>query len=98
MIKQFVNDVRWGDLDYLVVDTPPGNCPLCFSLLFSLSLPNILSGTSDEHMSVVESLASSNPDGAVLVTTPQVGGMFAKVLTHRRKLPWQMCERRLISV
>lgn len=24
MIKQFVNDVVWGDLDYLIVDTPPG--------------------------------------------------------------------------
>lgn len=24
MIKQFVNDVVWDELDYLVVDTPPG--------------------------------------------------------------------------
>ncbi|XP_003746784.1 cytosolic Fe-S cluster assembly factor NUBP2 homolog [Galendromus occidentalis] len=24
MISQFVNDVAWGQLDYLVVDTPPG--------------------------------------------------------------------------
>jgi ATP-binding protein involved in chromosome partitioning len=24
VIKQFVTDVRWGDLDYLVVDCPPG--------------------------------------------------------------------------
>ncbi|CAI9722804.1 cytosolic Fe-S cluster assembly factor NUBP2 homolog [Octopus vulgaris] len=28
-------------------------------------------GTSDEHLAVVESLRSYNPDGAVLVTTPQ---------------------------
>ena len=24
MIKQFIEDVCWGELDYLVVDTPPG--------------------------------------------------------------------------
>ena len=25
MIKQFLTDVIWEDLDYLIVDTPPGN-------------------------------------------------------------------------
>jgi len=29
-------------------------------------------GTSDEHISVVENIKKLNPDGAVLVTTPQV--------------------------
>lgn len=24
MIRQFLSDVRWGDLDFLVIDTPPG--------------------------------------------------------------------------
>lgn len=53
MIKQFVTDVMWGNLDYLLVDTPPG--------------------TSDEHMATVETLRNISPDGAVVVTTPQVG-------------------------
>ncbi|KAL1480260.1 hypothetical protein MTO96_051179 [Rhipicephalus appendiculatus] len=51
MIRQFLADVCWGELDYLVVDTPPG--------------------TSDEHMSTVETLRGLDPDGAILVTTPQ---------------------------
>ncbi|OMJ16301.1 Cytosolic Fe-S cluster assembly factor CFD1 [Smittium culicis] len=51
MIKQFLTDVHWGDIDYLLVDTPPG--------------------TSDEHLSIVEYLQGYNPDGAILVTTPQ---------------------------
>jgi Mrp family chromosome partitioning ATPase len=28
MIRQFLTDVRWGELDYLVIDTPPGKYPL----------------------------------------------------------------------
>jgi len=28
MIRQFLSDVRWGDLDYLIIDTPPGCRPL----------------------------------------------------------------------
>ena len=51
MIKQFLQDVCWGELDYLLVDTPPG--------------------TSDEHIGIVEYLREFNPDGAVIVTTPQ---------------------------
>lgn len=23
-VKQFLSDVCWGDLDYLIIDTPPG--------------------------------------------------------------------------
>ncbi|QLG73761.1 hypothetical protein HG535_0F02720 [Zygotorulaspora mrakii] len=51
MIKQFISDVCWGELDYLLIDTPPG--------------------TSDEHISIAEQLKWANPDGAIIVTTPQ---------------------------
>lgn len=32
MIRQFLSDVRWGDLDYLVIDTPPGACRVFIAL------------------------------------------------------------------
>lgn len=51
MIRQFLTDVCWEDIEYLIIDTPPG--------------------TSDEHIAVVENLKNYNPDGAILVTTPQ---------------------------
>ena len=55
MVRQFLSDVLWGELDYLVVDTPPG--------------------TSDEHISLAETLlqktAPGQVAGAVVVTTPQ---------------------------
>jgi len=65
MVRQFLTDVLWPRLDYLLIDTPPG--------------------TSDEHISLVETLlknthppslspmAKLHPllSGAVIVTTPQ---------------------------
>ncbi len=48
-IRQFLGDVNWGELDFLIIDCPPG--------------------TGDEPLSLVQLI--DNPDGAVLVTTPQ---------------------------
>ena len=49
VIEQFLKDVAWGELDYLIIDSPPG--------------------TGDEPLSVCQLV--KNPDGAVIVTTPQ---------------------------
>ena len=55
MVRQFLSDVLWGDIDYLLIDTPPG--------------------TSDEHISLAETLLKhalpGQVAGAVVVTTPQ---------------------------
>ncbi|KAG8145564.1 hypothetical protein E2320_012081 [Naja naja] len=77
LIKQFIADVTWGELDFLIVDTPPG--------------------TSDEHISTVESLRPFKPLGAVLVTTPQavaVGDVRrADILQENRPAhPWDCGE------
>lgn len=33
MIKQFLSDVCWGELDYLIIDTPPGKIFLINNIL-----------------------------------------------------------------
>ena len=69
MIRQFLSDVRWGDLDYLVIDTPPGSY---HHLLIYLRLIAAITGTSDEHLSLMEHLASLHSRlSAIIVTTPQ---------------------------
>ena len=37
LIKQFLRDVDWGDVDYLVVDTPPGTSDEHISIVQYLS-------------------------------------------------------------
>jgi Mrp family chromosome partitioning ATPase len=37
MIRQFLMDVRWGELDWLIVDTPPGRSPVSSSRVAHLS-------------------------------------------------------------
>ncbi|XP_045076287.1 cytosolic Fe-S cluster assembly factor nubp1-like [Coregonus clupeaformis] len=41
MIKQFLRDVDWGDLDYLIVDTPPGTSDEHLSIVQYLSSAHI---------------------------------------------------------
>lgn len=41
MIKQFLRDVDWGELDYLIVDTPPGTSDEHLSIVQYLSATNV---------------------------------------------------------
>jgi hypothetical protein len=55
LIQQFLGDVEWGELDFLVVDTPPGTSDE------HISVVQLLMGGG----------AGGNLAGAVVVTTPQ---------------------------
>ena len=37
LIKQFLKDVDWGDIDYMVIDTPPGTSDEHLSIVQYLS-------------------------------------------------------------
>jgi Mrp family chromosome partitioning ATPase len=41
LIKQFLRDVDWGEMDYLVIDTPPGTSDEHLSVTQYLSTSNI---------------------------------------------------------
>ncbi len=51
-IRQFVQDVRWGDLDYLVVDLPPGTGDAQLSLAQTMPLSGGLIVTLPQAVSV----------------------------------------------
>ena len=49
-IKQFWGDIFWGDLDYLVVDLPPGTSDASLTVLQSLPISGIVLVTSPQDL------------------------------------------------
>ena len=52
-IKQFWNDVHWGQLDYLLVDLPPGTSDAALTVMQSLPLDGILMVTTPQSLSAM---------------------------------------------
>ena len=59
-IEQFWKDIAWGDLDYLVVDLPPGTSDAALTVTQSLPLEGVLLVTSPQDLAgmVVRKAAS----------------------------------------
>jgi Mrp family chromosome partitioning ATPase len=57
MIRQFISDVAWPDLDYLLIDTPPGTSDEHIAVL--------------EELHKLSEKREGQLSGAVVVTTPQ---------------------------
>jgi hypothetical protein len=76
IIRQFLSEVRWGDLDYLVIDTPPGTSDEHISLLTHL------------HPLFTPTLARPTTPTSVLISTPQTTALndTLKSLSFTRKL------------
>lgn len=68
MVDQFLSDVEWGELDYLIIDLPPGTGDVQLSLCQSISL------TGAVIVSTPQDLAFSVADKATI--------MFAKLKTR----------------
>mmetsp|Transcript_1354 Transcript_1354/g.2370 ORF Transcript_1354/g.2370 Transcript_1354/m.2370 type:complete len:246 (+) Transcript_1354:196-933(+) len=57
LIKQFMKDVNWGELDYLIIDTPPGTSDEHISIvqyLKSSSLDGALVVTTPQEVAVAD--------------------------------------------
>jgi ATP-binding protein involved in chromosome partitioning len=59
-IKQFITDVDWGELDYLVVDLPPGTGDVQLSLSQTLELQGGLIVTLPQQVSLDDALRGIN--------------------------------------
>ena len=57
LIKQFLTDVLWEDLDYLIIDTPPGTSDEHISIIQYLKKANLLGAiivTTPQEVSLID--------------------------------------------
>jgi ATP-binding protein involved in chromosome partitioning len=52
--KQFVQDTDWGDLDYLIIDLPPGTGDVQLSLVQNVPLTGVVIVTTPQEMAMTD--------------------------------------------
>lgn len=53
-LKQLINDTRWGDLDYLIIDTPPGTGDIHITLLQQYEISGVIVVTTPQQVATAD--------------------------------------------
>ena len=60
IIKQFINDTLWPELDYLIVDLPPGTGDIQLTLVQTVPLTGAIMVTTPQEVSVIDAVKAMN--------------------------------------
>ena len=71
VVKQFWNEVIWGDLDYLLVDMPPGTGDVPLTVFQSLPVDGVIIVTSPQEL--VEMIVKKAYNMAKMMNVPVLG-------------------------
>jgi ATP-binding protein involved in chromosome partitioning len=53
-IRQFIGDVEWGELDYLIIDSPPGTCDEPLSVIQTIPEAKAIIVTTPQEISLAD--------------------------------------------
>lgn len=56
LIRQFLSDVRWGELDYLVIDLPPGTGDVQLTLVQTIPLSGAIIVTTPQDVALADAV------------------------------------------
>lgn len=56
LIRQFLNDVDWGDLDYLIIDLPPGTGDVQLTLVQSIPISGAVIVTTPQDVALADAI------------------------------------------
>ena len=72
-IKQFVTDVFWGDLDYLVVDMPPGTGDIHLTLMQTVPVTGAVIVTTPQDVALADAKKGIAMFGQAQLNVPIIG-------------------------
>ena len=72
-IRQFVTDVFWGDLDYLVVDMPPGTGDIHLTLVQTVPVTGVVIVTTPQDVALADAKKGIAMFGQAQVNVPIIG-------------------------
>jgi ATP-binding protein involved in chromosome partitioning len=72
-VRQFLGDVNWGDLDYLLIDLPPGTGDVQLSLTQAIPLTGALVVTTPQAVSVADVVKSIGMFQLEAIDVPVLG-------------------------
>lgn len=73
IIKQFFNDVVWPELDYIVVDLPPGTGDIQLTLVQTVPVTGAVMVTTPQQVAVVDAVKAMNMFRLPSVDVPILG-------------------------
>lgn len=60
IIKQFFQDALWPELDYLIIDLPPGTGDVQLTLVQTIPLTGVVIVTTPQQVAVIDAIKASN--------------------------------------
>lgn len=72
-LKQLFTDVEWGDLDYLIIDTPPGTGDIHLTLVQTLAVAGVAIVTTPQDVALADARKAINMYRADGIKVPVLG-------------------------
>lgn len=72
-IRQFVSDVDWGELDYLVIDMPPGTGDIHLTLMQTVPVTGVIVVTTPQDVALADAKKGIAMFGQSQINVPIIG-------------------------
>jgi ATP-binding protein involved in chromosome partitioning len=72
-IKQFVSDVDWGDLDYLIIDMPPGTGDIHLTIVQTVPVTGVIVVTTPQLIALADAKKGIAMFGQAQLKVPVIG-------------------------